>query len=133
MPRLGEPSRAGSSDPIYPAYIVGDADNSSETTRVAVVTGQKSSSNQLEDLLRRAPAPKPEVPAVEGNTELSTCGCELSSADKIGTDVALLPRRTAPMTAAATATATRPTRLDRRGVFLLWKVWSCSDTLSELR
>ena len=52
-------------------YVVGDADNISETTRVAAVTGQKSSSNQLEDLLRRLlttvepPAPKPEMPAVE--------------------------------------------------------------------
>ena len=42
------------------------------------------------------------------------------------------PRRTAPTTAAASATATRPTRLDRRGVFLLWEVGSCSDTLPEL-
>ena len=34
-------------DPIHPAYVVGDADNNSETTRVAAITGQKSSSNQL--------------------------------------------------------------------------------------
>ena len=32
-------------DPTYPAYAVG--------TRVAVVTGQRSGQNQLEDLLRR--------------------------------------------------------------------------------
>ena len=68
----------------------------------------------------------------EGNTESSTCGCESSSADGIGTDVALIPRRTAPTIAAATATATRPKRLDRRGVFLLWEVGSCSNTLPEL-
>ena len=55
-----------SPDPIYPAYVVGDANKISETTRVAAVTRQKSSSNQLEDLLRRlltpveSPAPKPE-------------------------------------------------------------------------
>ena len=60
-----------SPDRIYPAYVVGDANNNSETTRVAVITGQKSSLNQLEDLLWRVltpaepPAPKPEVPAVE--------------------------------------------------------------------
>ena len=65
--RVSKPSP----DPIYPAYVVGDADKISETTRVAVVTGQKSSSNQLEDLLCRllkpveSPAPRPEVPAVE--------------------------------------------------------------------
>ena len=60
-----------SPDPIYPAYVVGDADKISETTRVAAVTGQKSGSDQLEDLLRRlltpvdTPAPAPEVPAME--------------------------------------------------------------------
>ena len=60
-----------SPDPIYPAYAVGDADNNSDTTRVVAVTGERSSSNQLEELLRRVPtpaeppAPKPEVPAVE--------------------------------------------------------------------
>ena len=65
--RVSKPSL----DPIYRAYVVGDAENNSETTRVAAVTGQKSSSNQLEDLLRRVltpaepQAPKPEVPAVE--------------------------------------------------------------------
>ena len=60
-----------SPDPIYPAYVVGDADKISETTWVAAVTGQKSGSDQLEDLLRRlltavdTPAPAPEVPAVK--------------------------------------------------------------------
>ena len=58
-------------DPIYPAYIVGEADFNTETTRVAEVTGQNSESHQLEDLFRRVlstaerPAPKPEVPEVE--------------------------------------------------------------------
>ena len=42
-----------STDPIYPAYVVGDADRTSETSRVAAVTGQRSGTNQLEDLLRR--------------------------------------------------------------------------------
>ena len=67
MPRLGE----SSPDPMYPAYAVGDAENNIATTRVATVTEQRSSPNQLEDLLRwvltptEPPAPKPEVPAVE--------------------------------------------------------------------
>ena len=58
-------------DPIYPAYVVGEADYNTETTRVSEVTGQNSESHQLEDLLRRVlstaerPAPKPEVPEVE--------------------------------------------------------------------
>ena len=65
--RVSKPSP----DPMYPAYAVGDADNNMETTRVAAVTGQRSSPNQLEDLLRwvltpvEPPAPKPEVPDVE--------------------------------------------------------------------
>ena len=60
-----------SPDPIYPACVVGDADRTSETSRVAAVTGQRSGTNQLEDLLRRllttmdSPAPTPKVPAVE--------------------------------------------------------------------
>ena len=55
-------------DPTYPAYTVGDTDSDNEATRVAVVTGQRSGQNQLEDLLRRVIstaeplAPKPEVP-----------------------------------------------------------------------
>ena len=58
-------------DPIYPAYVVGEADYNTEITRVAEVTGQNSESHQLEVLLRRVlstaerPAPKPEVPEVE--------------------------------------------------------------------
>ena len=58
-------------DPLYPAYAIGDADHNIETTRVATVTGPRSSQNQLEDLLRRVlapaepPVPKPGVPAVE--------------------------------------------------------------------
>ena len=65
--RVSKPSP----DPTYTAYVVGDADRTSETTRVAAVTGQRSGTNQLEDLLRRllttveSPAPTLEVPAVE--------------------------------------------------------------------
>ena len=36
------------------------------------------------------------------------------------------------MTAATAATATRPTRLERSSVFLLWEVGSCSNTVPEL-
>ena len=65
--RVSKPSP----DPTYPANVVGDTDRTSETTRVAAVTGQRSGTNQLEDLLRRLlttvefPALTPEVPAVE--------------------------------------------------------------------
>ena len=62
--RVGKPSP----DPIYPAYVVGDSDSTSEPTRVAAVTRPRSGPDQLEDLLRRlltavdSPAPIPEVP-----------------------------------------------------------------------
>ena len=65
--RVSKPSP----DPIYPAYVVGDSDNISETTQVAAVTRLRSGPDQLEDLLRQllmavdTPAPIPEVPAVE--------------------------------------------------------------------
>ena len=52
--RVNKPSP----DPMYPAYAIGDADNNIETTRVAAVTGQRSSQNQNQAL-------KPEVPDVE--------------------------------------------------------------------
>ena len=58
-------------DPIYLAYVVGDSDNISETTRVVAVTRPRSVPDQIEDLLRRllmavdTPAPIPEVPAVK--------------------------------------------------------------------
>ena len=119
-------------DLTYPAYVVGDADMTSGATRVAAVTGQRSGTNQQEDLLRRllttaeSPAPPPEVPAVEKllqrlvtETQSSTSGCEFSSTDRIRTDDVLFPRGSAPTTAAAAATATpRPARLERRSMFL---------------
>ena len=118
--QVGKPSP----DPVYPAYAVGDADNNIETTRVATVTGQRSSPSQLEDLLRRVLAPaEPPAPEVggagcgeivtatgEGDTESSTCNCEPSSADGFGTDVTLLPRRPAPTTVAASTK--RPAQRD---------------------
>ena len=60
-----------SPDPIYPASVVGDSDNISETTQVAAVTRLKSGPDQPEGLLRRlltsvdTPTPIPKVPAVE--------------------------------------------------------------------
>ena len=122
-------------DPTYPAYAVGDTDSDNEATRVAVVTGQRSGQNQLEDLLRRVistaepPAPKPEVP--DAAKLLQQLVRETQSRSP-GTDVTLFPRWTAPTTAAASATATYPTRLDRCGVFLLWEVKSYGDALPEL-
>ena len=71
-----------SPDPIYPAYVVGDADKISETTQ--------------------------------------------------GHQAVIIPGGTAPTTVATTATATRPTRLERSGVFLLWEVGSCSNKVPEL-
>ena len=46
--RIGKPNP----DPTYPTYAVGDADSDNETTRVAVVTRQRSGQNQVEHLLR---------------------------------------------------------------------------------
>ena len=46
--RISKPS----SDLIYPAYVVGDSDNISETKWVAAVTRPKSGPDQLEDMLR---------------------------------------------------------------------------------
>ena len=65
--RLTKPNH----DLIYPAYVVGEADHNTETTRVAEVTGQNSDSHQLVDLLRpllnipERPAPGSELPEVE--------------------------------------------------------------------
>ena len=127
-------------DPIYPAYVVGEADYNTETTRVAEVTGQNSESHQLEDLLQRVlstaerPAGGRETATAAGNrdTESTNQSREPHSDDIIGEVVTLLSRRTAPATAATSKTATLPPRLVRRDVFLLWEVGSCSDTLPGL-
>ena len=67
--------------------------------------------------------------AGEGGTESATRGCKPASTDNTGTDVALFSRWTAPTAKAASTTATHATRLDRRGLFLMWKVRSYSDAL----
>ena len=138
--RVGKPSP----DPVYPAYAVGDADNNIETTRVATVTRRRLSLNQLEDLLRRVlataepPVPKPEVPAVE--KLLQQLVRETRSrppavvSPPVPTDLEQMLRsflegqrqRQGP------PPRKRPVRLERRGVFLLGEVGSCSDTLPEL-
>ena len=133
-------------DPIYPTYAVGDTDSDNEITRVAAVTGLKSDQNQLTDLLRRVistaehPAPNPEISDMA--KLLQQLGREALNRPPAvvyppvptdtGTDVALFPRWTAPTAKAASTTATHATRLDRRGLFLMWKVRSYSDTLPQL-
>ena len=70
--------------------------------------------------------------AGEGAPESATRSCKPFSADGTGTDVTFFPRWTAPTTAVASATATYPTRLDRRGMFLMWEVRSYGDALPQL-
>ena len=127
--RVSKPSP----DPIYLAYVVGDSDNISKTTQVAAVTGPKSGTDQLEDLLRRllmavdTPAPIPEVPAVEKlltasggrDTESSVAGRESSGFGGIGEDAMVVPLWTTA-NEAATSTATHPMGLERsRGMLRL--------------
>ena len=62
-------------DPIYVTYVISDSDKVVEEIRVVAVTKPKSTSDQMEELIRRlpagmaAPAPvpasAPEVPAVD--------------------------------------------------------------------
>ena len=130
--RMGKPSP----DPTYAAYAVGDTDSYNEVTRVAAVTGLRSGPESVRGL---APAGnfdrgasgseagdirhgKTVTAAGEGATESATRGCKPSSTDGTGTDVALFPRWTASMTTAASATATYPTRLDRRGPLRSWSI-----------
>ena len=70
--------------------------------------------------------------AGEGATESATRSCKPSSTDGTGTDVMLFPRWTAPTSTATSATATYPTRLDRRGLFFLWEVRLYDDALPQL-
>ena len=112
--RVSKPSP----DPIYPAYVVGDSDKISETTCSGSDTGACGG----------------EVVSASGggDTESSAPGRESSGAGGIGTDVAVISFGTTTMTEATTATATRTTRLERSGVFLVWEVGSCSNTMPEL-
>ena len=89
---------------MYPAYAVGDADNSIETTRVAAVARQRSSP--------KPPAPKPEVPDVEKLLQQ----LERETQSRPPAVVSLQCRRRWNRCYAPSST-----RLDRRGVFLLGK------------
>ena len=97
---------------------------------MAAVTGQRSGQNQLEDLLRRVistaerPAPKPEVSDIEKLLQ------QLVREPLSRPPAVVNPP--APTTTAASVTATYPTRLDRRGLFFLWKVRSYGDALPQL-
>ena len=125
-------------DPTYPAYVVGDADSDNAVTRVAAVTGLRSDQNQLEDLLRcvistaERLAPKPEISDMAKLLQHLVREPPNRPADDTGTDVVLFPRWTAPTATAASATATYATRMDRGGLFLLWKVRSYGDALPQL-
>ena len=54
-------------DMTYPTYAVGDADKDKEVVKVAAVTGLRSDTNQVQDLLRRIvsaierPTPTPDM------------------------------------------------------------------------
>ena len=138
--RVSKPSP----DPIYPAYVVEDSDNISETIQVAAVTRLKSGPDQLEDLLRRlltavdTPAPIPEVPVVEkllqrlvAETQSSASARESSGVGGIVKKATVVSLGTTS-TEAATSTATCPTELQWSGVFLMWEVGSCCDPLPKI-
>ena len=87
-----------SPDPIYPAYVVEDSDNISETTRVAAVNRLKSGLDQLEDVLRRLLTavytldPIPEVPVVEQCLVAETQRCPppvVSHSESVGLETML--------------------------------------------
>ena len=86
-----------SPDPTYPAYVVGDADRTSGTTRVAAVTGQRSGTNQLEDLLRRllttveSPPPPPARGACSGKVVTATGDGNTESSTQEGEQYRLFP------------------------------------------
>ena len=73
-------SKAGP-DPSYPSYVVGDSDKAREEIQVAALTQPRSTSDQMEELLRRllagvatparVPAPVLEVLVVGGVTRIA--------------------------------------------------------------
>ena len=124
-------------------YAVGDTDSDNEVSRVAAVTGERSGQNQLEDLLRwvisiaERPAPKPEVSDIEKLLQQLARKPQNRPPAVVnppvpGTVVRLVFRWTAPTATAASATATYPTELGQRGLFLLWQVRSHGDALPQL-
>ena len=118
--RVSKPSP----DQIYPAYEVGDSDSISETTRVAAVTQPRSGPHQLEDSV---------TASSDRDTESAVAGRQSSGVGGIRaySYVAVVPLWTAA-DSAAPSTATHPTGLERCGVFLMWEVGSCCDSLPKL-
>ena len=107
--RVSKPSP----DPTYPAYVVGDADRTSETSRVAAVTGQRSALINWRIYFVGYLQPwnlRPDAGGACSGKVVTATGD--GNTDIIRTDDALIPRGTAPTTATSTATATRPTRLE---------------------
>ena len=114
-------------DPIYPAYVVGDSVNITETIQVVAVTRPKSGPDQIDDLLRRllmavdTPAPIPEVPAVEKLLQrLVAVGLKKRLRSFLSGQQS---------NEAATSTATHPTGLERSCLFLMREVGSCCDSV----
>ena len=112
---------------------------------MAVVTGQRSGQNQLEDLLRRVIstaeplAPKPEVPDVEKLLQQLVSGTQSWSPAVVSPPVPTALEQLRSFFDGQRQRqwpppqhATYPTRLDRCGVFLLWEVRSYGDTLPDL-
>ena len=132
-----------SPDPIYPAYVVGDSDKISETTRVAAVTRPKSGPDQLEIQLLLAAVDTPalvsgsacsrEVATASGggDTESSDAGHESSGVGEIGEDAPVVPLWTTA-SEAATSAATHPTGLEWSCLFLMREVGSYCDSVARL-
>ena len=112
-----------SPDPIYPAYVVGDSDSISETTRVAAVTRPRSGSARG---LTPTVADGRRYPGSH-----TVAGRRSSGVGGIGIDDTVVPLWTAT-DAAAPSTTTHLTGLERCGVFLMWEVGSCGDSMPRL-
>ena len=78
-------------------------------------------------------APCREVVTASGDrdTESTVAVHESSGVDGIRSDATVVPLWTAA-DAAASLTATHPTGLEWRGLFLMWEVGSCCDSVPEL-
>ena len=122
--RVNKPSP----DPIYPAYVVGDSDNISDTTQVAAVTRSRSVTDDRQyPSSDTGSACSGEVVTASGgrDTESPVAGCESSGVGGIRENATVIPLWTTANTA---ATSTHPTRLERRCLFLMWEVGSCCDS-----
>ena len=144
--RVSKPSP----DAIYPAYVVEDSANISETTRVAAVTRLRSGPDQLIRGLASMVTDGRGYPGSDtgitcgrevvtasggGNTKSSASGCKSSGVGGFGNDAMVVSFRTTAReaaTEAASSTATCPTALERSDVFLMWEVGSCCDSVPKL-